>query len=375
MDLTFLTSIHGTTGPVASLNINSSRDAEDADHEVRVRWSKARADLRSQGADEETLTAMEAVVGETKGVAGPHGHVVFAADGQILAQDTVTEFPQDYRARVGPLPDPLLYLYSESPRIAHVLAVIDSVGGDLRVVQGDGRVINYRVEGEDWPVQKVRGAAYHHNQLQRAVDNQVADNAGRVAGAIANAVRYHGAEVVGIAGEVQIRGEVRVRLPEWAEEKAVDLEAGARHAGAGRSPLEEELQEVLLAQAQRQTAEALASLEQGRANRDRVAEGLTNVVYALQRGQVQTLLWSTANTGAEERLWFGPAAEQLALTDQELRDMGVTQPVQELAGPVLLRAAAAGAAELLLIPQQEDTAQLSGGLGALLRFDDPNLSG
>ncbi len=374
MDLRFLTAIRGTQGPVSSVITNVSRDAEDTDHAVRVRWNKAREDLRSQGADDETLNALDRAVGDKEGMPGPQGHIAFAADGEILSQAIVTEFPQDYRARVGPLPDPLLYLYSESPRIPYVLAVVDTLGADLWTVYGDGRATTQRVEGDDYPIHKVREGGYHHKQMQRAVDNRVADNAGRVAGAVAQALRDTGAEVAAISGEVQVRGEVRARLPEWAEPKAVDLESGARSAGSATSPVNDELHGVLSEVAQRERGEAVAAFEQGRASGDRVAEGLTDVVHALQRGQVHTLLWSTANPGSETWLWFGPSAEQLALTREEVRDMGVTDPVAESAGPVLLRAAAAGSVELLLMPQNRDTPQLTDGLGALLRFDDPTMS-
>jgi hypothetical protein len=373
MDLTFLRALRGTSGPVASIIINSSRDAEDADHAVRVRWGKALDDLRSQGADEETLNALEPMLGATTGVPGPHGHVAFAADGEVLAEAVVAEPPQDYRARVGPLPDPLLYLYRDSPPIAYVLAVVDSLGADLWSVHDDGRRRMQRVEGKDWPINKVREGGYHHKQMQRTVENRVADNAGRVAGAVAQALRDTGAEIAAIAGEVQVRGEVRSRLPDWAEPMAVDLESGARAEGSQASPLNEELRGILDDMARRRLSEAAASFRQGRGTDDRVAEGLADVVPALQRGQVGTLLWSTANSGEETRLWFGPSAEQLAMTEHEVRDMGVDAPVKELAGPVLLRAAAAGSAELLLVGEDEESLDLTDGIGALLRFDDPTL--
>ncbi|MFD0775258.1 hypothetical protein ACFQZ2_15095, partial [Streptomonospora algeriensis] len=357
MDLSFLSSLQDTAGPVASLHINASRDAEDADHAVAVRWTKAREDLRSQGADEPTLSAMDAVVGRTEGVSGPHGQVLFAADGAILLNVAVFEPPQDHLARVGPLPDPLLYIRSQRTTVPYVLAVVDSIGGDVRTVYADGRTSTRRVEGEDWPVQKVREGAYHHNQMQRAVDNQVADNAGRVAGAVAAEAKRNGAEVVAVAGEVQVRGELRVRLPDWLEPRAVDLESGSRAAGSEKSPLEEELRQHLQQRAQAQVTEVLETFEQGRANRDRVVEGFAGVVRALQRGQVETLLWSSGPAETGVRLWIGPSGEQLALEEQELREMGVQEPVSESAGPAVLRAAAATSARVVLIPQDDAVAE------------------
>ncbi|QBI53121.1 baeRF2 domain-containing protein [Streptomonospora litoralis] len=371
MDLSFLTSVEGTSGPIASLNINNSRDAEDADHEVHVRWQKAREDLRSQGADESTLGAMDGIVGQTGSVAGAHGQVIFAADGRVLLDTVVSEPPQDYLARVGPLPDPLLYIYSQRTRIPYVLAVVDSQGGDVRTVYGDGRTVHHRVEGENWPVNKVREGGYHHNQMQRNVDNQVAENAGRVAGAAAQEAKRNNAEVVAIAGEVQVRGELRDRLPDWLEPRALDLESGSRASGSEKSPLEEELRRHLEERAQSQVAEVQESFQQGKANRDRAVEGFAAVVRALQRGQVDTLLWSTGLAETDIQVWIGPSGEEIALDEQELREMGVDEPATELAGPAILRAAAATSAQLIMVPQNDSTAE--DGIGAILRFSDPAL--
>ncbi|GAA4891473.1 Vms1/Ankzf1 family peptidyl-tRNA hydrolase [Streptomonospora salina] len=371
MDLSFLTSVEGTTGPVASLNINNSRDAEDADHEVHVRWQKAREDLLARGVDEPTLSAMDGVVGRTGSVSGPHGHVVFAADGRVLMATVVAEPPQDYVARVGPLPDPLIYIYSQRTRIPYVLAVVDSMGGDVRTVYGDGRTVTHLVEGDDWPVHKVREGGYHHKQMQRTVDNQVAENAGRVAGAVAQEAERCGAEIVAIAGEIQVRGEMRDRLPDWLEPRALDLESGSRAAGSDAAPLETELRSRLEERDRARVAAVQASFEQGRTTRDRAVEGFAPVVRALQRGQVETLLWSTGLAETDLRVWVGPSGEQIALDKEELRDMGVDEPVDDLAGPGVLRAAAATSADLVLVPQRDATAEE--GIGAILRFSDPSL--
>lgn len=371
MDLSFLASLNDTTGPVASLAINTSRDAEDTDHEVHVRWQKAREDLRAQGADEPTLSAMDGVVGRTGSVAGPHGQVIFAAGGEILLDTVVSDPPQDHLARVGQLADPLLYIRSQRTQIPYVLAVVDSLGGDVRTVYGDGRTAHHRVEGDDWPVHKVREGGYHHKQMQRNVDHQVAENAGRVAGAAAEEAKRNGAEVVAIAGDVQVRGELRDRLPDWLEPRALDLESGSRAAGSEASPLEEELRGHLEERNRARVVEVQESFEQGRANRDRAVEGYAAVVRALQRGQVDTLLWSAGPAESDRRVWIGPSGEQIALDKQELREMGVDEPVEEPAGSAVLRAAAATSAHLVLVPQREITAEE--GIGATLRFSDPSL--
>ena len=131
MDLTFLQPLYEASAPVASLYINTSLDVAEAEHKVKVRWAQAREKLRERWADEPTLRAMDEVVGATEGVPGPHGQVVYAAGGQVLLDSTVSQPPQDHVVRVGTLPDPLPALTAEGRHIPYVLAVVDSIGGDL----------------------------------------------------------------------------------------------------------------------------------------------------------------------------------------------------------------------------------------------------
>ncbi|MBE3002403.1 hypothetical protein IDM40_27450 [Nocardiopsis sp. HNM0947] len=365
MDLTFLQPLYETTTPVASLYINTSRDAEDADHAIRVRWDQARNELQEQGVDEPTLEAMDEVVGATEGVPGPHGQVVYAAGGKVVLHSTVSEPPQDHVATAGTLPDPLPALAAEGRHVPHVLAVVDSIGADLTAEYADGRTVTRRVEGDDHPVHKPRGGAYHHNQMQRAADEQVGHNLDQVVETLSTLVDRSNAEVVAVAGEVAVRGDLVEKLPERARDLAVELEAGSRAAGSEESPLEEELDQYLERQADEDVRSAVESFESGTSD-GTAAEGLDSVVHALQRGQVGTLLWSDELPGADRKLWIGPSGEQISLNAQELRDMGVSDPIEVGAGPALVRAVATTGAELVLVPGKKFDPDE--GIAAALRF-------
>ncbi|WP_017607208.1 baeRF2 domain-containing protein [Nocardiopsis xinjiangensis] len=365
MDLTFLQPLYETSTPVGSLYINTSRDAEDTDHAVRVRWDKARDELRERGLDEATLEAMDRVVGVTEGVPGPHGQVVYAAGGKVLLDSTVSEPPQDHFVRVGTLPDPLPALAAEGSHVPHVLAVLDSIGADLIAEYADGRTVTRRIEGEDKPTHKVREGGYHHKQMQRAVDEQVGHNLDGVAEAFAELADRSKAEVVAVAGETSVRGDLVQRLPERVRERAVELESGSRASGSEASPLEEELEEHLDRQADEHVRDAVEAFDRGGPD-GASAEGLDSVVHALQRGQVETLLWSEGFPGSERKLWIGPSGEQIALNAQELRDMGVSDPVEEEAGPALVRSVSLTGAGFLRVPGQRLAPE--DGIAAVLRF-------
>lgn len=365
MDLTFLQPLYEASTPVASLYINTSRDSEDADHAIRVRWDKARDELRERGIDEATLEAMDTVVGASEGVPGPNGQAVYAAGGKVLLDSTVSEPPQDHVVRVGTLPDPLPVLAAEGRHVPHAVAVVDSIGADLTAEYADGRTVVRRIEGEDHPIHMPRGGGYHHNQMQRAAGEQIGHNLDEVAETFGELVDRSGAEVVAVAGEASVRGDLVQRLPERVRERVIELESGSRAPGSEGAPLVEELDGHLDRQAGEHVRDAVEAFQRGSSDGS-AAEGLDSVVHALQRGQVDTLLWSEGFPGAERRLWIGPAGEQISLNAQELRDMGVSDPVEEGAGPALVRSVSTTGAEFVRVPEQRLAPQ--DGIAAVLRF-------
>ena len=82
--------------------------------------------------------------------------------------------------------------------------------------------------------------------------------------------------------------------------------------------------------------------------------------------QVDTLVLTDARTG-DATLFFGPDPTHLALTAQELLDLGVEQPWSAPAADVLIRAALGTAAEVRIVAGDVEQAP-AGGIGALLRY-------
>lgn len=373
MNLSFLRPVYEHSGPFVSAYLNVSRDAEDADQAIAVRWHDARQKLAEQGAEEPTLRAMDAVVGRGKGESGPFGQIVFATGGSVVFDQLVADPPQDQAAGLGPLPDPLPYLARRGQHVPHVLAVVNSVGGDISAVDMAGVRHTTHVEGDDYPVHKPKGGQDAQKQMQRAVDQQVGHNASRVANEVQHLAVGGGAEVIMLAGDVDARQALAHQLAHGLQGEVVEAESGSRAAGSSSSPLDSELHQALDRRAQQEVRRVADSFEEGRGNADRAVEGLADVVHALQRGQVATVLWSQDDTDRDEEVWIGPSAEHVGMSEQELTTLGVERPVRAHAGAAVIRAAAATSADLVLVP--EATARLDGGIGALLRFNDPTLTG
>ncbi|RNL86803.1 baeRF2 domain-containing protein [Halostreptopolyspora alba] len=371
MQISFLQPVYGFSAPVASVYVNVSRDSEDADHAIRVRWGKIREELLDQGVDEASVAELAGVVGRDEGEPGPCGQVAFAAEGRVLWDTLVADPPQDYDVGVGALPNPMPYLRRRGQHVPYVLAVVDTTGADVHAVDARGVRHGRVVEGEDDLTHKPRGGAEHHKQMQRAVDERVKHNAKRIAEAMEELAVQGETERVVLAGETQVRTEIHDQLPTWVRERATEIESGSRAKSAHDSYLEPELRTVLRERADQQIRSVVERYQEGLGNEDRVAVGPRATVSALQRGQVETLLVDPDAFEGDSWLWIGPSPEQLAVTERELRDMGVAEPTAERAEAALLRAAVMTSAELVLVPQ--DRADLQDGVGALLRFDDPTM--
>ena len=83
---------------------------------------------------------------------------------------------------------------------------------------------------------------------------------------------------------------------------------------------------------------------------------------------MQTLLVTTA-APQDRTLWFGPEANQVGLSQDELAAMGVPMPSSGPMLDVLIRAAIGTGADVQLVPHQLEQAP-RGGVGALLRYSD-----
>lgn len=111
--------------------------------------------------------------------------------------------------------------------------------------------------------------------------------------------------------------------------------------------------------------DVLARFAQERGRDGLAVEGLGRTVEAVRAGAVETLLLAD-DPSSTDRLWTGEDPLQLGVTADEVLSLGATDPVEDRADAVLLRALVAQSAGVDLV--QGDGGP-SGGIGALLRFD------
>ncbi|MFI2436713.1 hypothetical protein [Streptomyces sp. NPDC018693] len=359
-------------GPWAGVYLDTSRDIDDPDRAIALRWRHQRDVLRAEGADPDTVAALGDAVGADRELPGRHGQALFATRGHLVLAEPLPEPPERDSARFGSLPDALPLAVQHAPDIAY-LAVALTRDDPLLEAIGENRPVHdilLAYEPGRWPMSRV-APGQRTTHLARLEDWQEA--ARRFAGELADAADRCRAEAVVLrrdAHDAWLSGLLVNRLPRHLQNATVvvedeqDTDIGA---DTGRGLIEEHLAGVLHGRLSKGDQRVVDAFLAQRARHRTRSEGVRAVVTALQRGQAQAVLLSLP-TRLPERLWTGSEAGRLALSAAELEAYGASAVAEEPAGAVLLSAVLSTGADLVVLPPDE--AALADGLGAVLRYHD-----
>jgi hypothetical protein len=363
-------------GPFATVYLDADRATEHGAGEVALRWRELRGELERAGADGRTLDALDEAVNEPPRIAGPHGRVLVGGGGAVLFDELLPRRPVRQFACWSPLPHLVPYLAQRGPAVAHVLVVADRIGADLAAVSAEhaaehlGADETRQVQGSrPYPVTKTSVRDWSEQHFQQRVENSWAANAKDVADAVRPYVERVGAEVVILAGDPRARSLLARDLPQVLDQhvQIVEVEHGARAAGASAESLAAAVSDTLLRISWHRRHEVLGHLQQNLGREHFAAAGTADVLHALQRAQVDTVVLSD-EPSSPMTAWIGPQPLQVAGSRSELTAMGVREPEKDRYDAGVLRAVAGADAELLITPNGHDYVQ--DGIAALLRYED-----
>ena len=177
---------------------------------------------------------------------------------------------------------------------------------------------------------KVKVGGWAQDHYQNRSENLWEANARQVADVVESGVKRVAAQVVVVAGDVRARtalrrGARRARPPSLV----VQLEHGTRHEGGDEEKLRAAVEEAV----------ARVAADQDQAVIDRFVEargraasgvgdvlavaGLSDTVGALRAAAVETLL-VVDDPSSDALAWIGPEPVHLALTADELAELGVS---------------------------------------------------
>src|SRR4051812_34164657 len=365
MQLSDLTEIVTAPGPFVTVLAPSESDVEQAADRYELVWKDIVRELSQRGVDDRTIAAVESARGEHSDGAS---RLVIAspADGSVKLAVSLETPARNPLVDVSALPHLLPLIDEAASRVAYVVAAVDREGAEVWA-SSDGRDID-RAESHDRPgtVEQptTRGQA---RRDQRSTDNSWRGTEMDAAATIQRMANAVGAELVLLAGETKALAGVRGLLGPELQEKVVEI-AGSRHRD-GSEPI---LRDAVSAAVSRHAAMRLLGLlddyAQERGQLKRGCDGVADVVAALRKAQVRTLILTTG-LGPDATLWFGPEPAQLGVTAQEVLDLGTDDAREGPLVDVLLRTSIATGADVQLVPGELDSAPRE-GVGALLRYAD-----
>lgn len=361
MELDFLRGLYQGTGGYVSVYLDTSRDHENAPHEIAVRWRDAREQLASDGADAPTLDALGEVIADP-GRAAP-GRAAFGRGGRVLLTEALPARPRREIARLAPLPHVMPLLAQRGPHLPHLRVTARHDGGDVVAVSAGGGTDEEEVIGTGWPVHKAAAGGWSELRYQRSTEEAWETNAKELAERVTAEAGRITAQLILVAGDPVARTLLVQQLSHDLAARTVIIqhELPADSAAAARAA-----SQAIADHVARHSRERFAHWQTQQAHSHGVA-GLPATLAALRDGAVAELLL-VDHPESTDSAWIGPDPADLASSAAELTERGVAGPVTERADAALARAAAMTGAQLYFLPDPDPAPEH--GICALLRFPD-----
>ncbi|HLM06788.1 MAG TPA: Vms1/Ankzf1 family peptidyl-tRNA hydrolase [Blastococcus sp.] len=369
MDVSFLQPVFDAPGPYATVSADVMHTTENANAELELRVRGITERLAEQGAPEAVVEAVRSrlLEGNEGGEAGTlRGRaVVVASDGSVVLDHALVDAPLRELATWSPSPELMPVLRQLPGRIPHIVVIIDRVSADISYFGVPGQVEEEKtVDGDDFQIQKVQVGGWAHHRYQHNAENKWIHNADEVASEIASMVRRLSPRFVLVAGDVRARQILTDRASDLWSDLIVSMDEGGRAAGADREPVERRTGELVAEHEARECAEILEKIEAAGAHGLSVT-GVDNVVEALRKGQVETLVLADEQEDGATLL-VGNSPLELGVNQHDMDALGTHGTVVPADG-ALLAAAVASSAAVVVVPA---SAMTGGPVAAVLRYTD-----
>ena len=382
MNLSFLRELYQRPGPWASVYLDATHNTADGDQAVGLRWRGLREQLAAQGADEETLAAMDLAVNSGQAIdtvpsvgppagSGRVGLAVFATHGRVALAQPLPRPPVRESATWSRRPQTGPLVAGAAEQVRWVRAVVDRTGGTLTAADaGHLRIDRDVPTAEEYPKHKSGQGGWSQLNFERSTVTVWDRNVHNVVDAVTEAADRMGADVVIVAGDVRARQMLIDRLPKRMAGRVVESDVGNRAPGGDPSTLDNVTAEAVARVARDRRLELLDRYRMD-LSRGRAREGVAPVSEAAWHASMDVLLLSDDSQFASSepplQVWIDPDDPRAIAPDAAvLRDVGVSGPERENAIAALIAAAAAEDAEVVTVDPSEQ--RLTDGIGAITRY-------
>ncbi|WP_114854626.1 Vms1/Ankzf1 family peptidyl-tRNA hydrolase [Brachybacterium sp. YJGR34] len=316
MKLPWLKSALEHPGPFVSVHLDTTRTDPHAAAELEMRWSQMRSALAADGAPEALLTQIEETVLSPSPIGGRHGRTIIASDAEILVDRVLPVPPLQESGYRGEFPQLLPLLQLTPFAVSQLLIVVDRAGADLHlrapenpsITQGtNGLGEDATVEGGHDELHKANlgGGSQHGwraNNFEARVEDSWERNADAVAEAVDRIVREHSPDMVLLSGDVRAMALCREAIGHEVRERIQEVPGGTRGVALDRESFREEVARVTGAFIEDRQRELAARFHESQARDGASVGGAAEVAQALERGQVEELIFTAGRdvAGLEE---------------------------------------------------------------------------
>lgn len=366
MQLTDLSDVLAARGPFVTVLVDATSDVEQAAAKYDAEWKALLQQLAEAGVAEPVREALSAARGEH---ADGEGRLVVATtDATVRLSTPLSVRPDQTRFSTGTLPDLLPLVLSLTAQVPHVVVLADRRGADLSAYYDSTALAGeVTVRGRTLHLKKLSSGGWSQKRYLHTVEENWQANAHEIATSIASLAEQIDARLIVGAGDDRELALVQQALPAALRERWITVDGGRGDDGS-RDLVQQRIAAALSTWSADQTLALMGDYAQERGQDKRAVDGLVEVVEALRKAQVQTLLLTT-DPDQHSTLWFGDEPTQLGTTADEVTSLGSTKTVEGPMLAVLLRAALGTGAYVQVVPHQSESAPFS-GIGALLRYAD-----
>lgn len=378
MELHWLKPLLGRPAPFVTVHLDATRADASGDEEVAGRWRSLRRDLERAGAAAGVLDEIEQVVTRPTGVTTPHGRVVIADSRGVVVDRVLKSPPAQSSAVLDDVPVLLPAVRAADEATRFLLVEVDRQGADLTWSDGSGvrGLSKETVEGDHDVLHKVKegGGAWAHKRVQVRAEDSWERNAETVAADLDKQVVEKKPEIVLVTGDVRAVSLLCHAVAPRTRELVVEVQGGSRADGVNQQAFHQRVSEALEAFRRNRRTAVLDRYREALGRGEAAVTSVDDVVTVLQRGQVaEVVLHEDAtlpgSSLSERRLWVGPEPLQIASSESDLADIGVTSGARQMPADVALIRAALGQDAGLTIAS-DGQVEVVDGIGAVLRWSD-----
>ncbi|WP_193103214.1 Vms1/Ankzf1 family peptidyl-tRNA hydrolase [Brachybacterium sp. FME24] len=350
MKLPWLKSALETPGPITSVHLDTTRTDPHAAAELEARWARRRSDLTAAGTPGDLLDQIEESVLSPSAIGGRHGRTLLATDTEILMDRVLPVPPLQESAQRGEHPQLLPLLQLTPFAVSQLLIIVDRAGADLHLRAPENPSIAHGANdlGEDASIDgghdelhkaHAGGGTPHGwrgSNFEARVEDSWERNADAVASTVERLLREHSPDMLLLSGDVRAMGLLKDALGRESRDRVIEVSGGARGVAFDHGPFRDELVRTAEEFVAARQCDLAARFRESQARDGASVGGSAEVAQALDRGQVEELVFVTGHA---------PSTIEALLRQALLTDAAVSA-------------------------LQEDAEGIPEGVGALLRWRD-----